>query len=86
MGGFLLFRYLPLRKRLRAVDEQRTALKLAIAKGEAEQQQLPLLKEQLRKTGEEIGDFDAKIPRKRNLGVFLQQVTNLMNEHNLKKT
>ena len=86
VGGFALFRYLPLRKRLQAIEERRTAQKLALAKAETAKQQLPLLAEQLQKTQEEIGDYDAKIPRERNhLGVFLQQVTNLMNEHDLRE-
>jgi Tfp pilus assembly protein PilO len=86
VGGFVLFRYLPLHRRLQAIEQRQTAQKLALAKAETEKQQLPVLTEQLRETQEKIGDYDAKIPRERNhLGVFLQQVTNLMNEHDLRE-
>ena len=85
MGGFVLFRYLPLQKRIKAVKQTSAAQRLAIAKGTVDGGQLPLLKEQLLKLQRKLGNYEANIPEQRALGVFLQRIANLMNEHNLRE-
>ena len=85
MGGFVLFRYLPLRERIRTVNRTKAAELLAVSKGQAQSRQLPVLEEQLLKLAESIGDYEARIPRERELGVFLRKIADLMNEHNLKE-
>jgi Tfp pilus assembly protein PilO len=85
VGGFVLFRYLPLQKKIKAAEQKRTAQRLAITKASVESGQLPVLKEQLLKLQRSIGDYEANVPRHRNLGGFLQRIANLMNEHNLKE-
>jgi Tfp pilus assembly protein PilO len=82
---FVLFGYLPLSKRMKAVNQAKTAQTLAIAKGAADSRQLPLLKEQLLKLQNKLGNYQANIPEKNTFGGFLGSVTDLMNENNLKE-
>jgi Tfp pilus assembly protein PilO len=82
---FVLFWYLPLRERTKAIKQTKTAQTLAIAKGTADSKQLPLLGEQLLKLQTELGDYEANIPEQRALGVFLHRIADLMNEHDLKE-
>lgn len=85
IGGGVLFRYLPLRKKVKAIKQTKTAQTLAITKGEAQSKQLPVLKEQLLKLKRVLGDYEAGIPVQRGLGVFLTKIANLMSEHNLRE-
>jgi len=82
---FVLFWYLPLCKRMKAVNQAKTAQTLAIAKGAADSRQLPLLKEQLLKLQNKLGNYQVNIPETNTFGGFLGSVTDLMNENNLKE-
>jgi Tfp pilus assembly protein PilO len=82
---FLLFWYLPLQKRIKAVKQTKAAQTLTIAKGTADSKQLPLLKEQLLKLQTELENYEVNIPEQRALGVFLRRIADLMNEHNLRE-
>jgi len=82
---FVLFGYLPLRKRMKAVNQAKTAQTLALAKGAADSRQLPLLKEQLLKLQNRLGNYKVNIPETNTFGGFLGSVTGLMNENNLKE-
>ncbi len=84
VGGFVLFRYLPLRSRLKAARQTKVAQTLTIAKGTADGKQLPLLKEQLLELQRELENYEANIPERSDIGVFLQRIAGLMNEHNLR--
>ena len=84
-GGFVVFRYLPLQKKMKAIEQRRVVQTIAIAKASAESEQLPTLREQLLKLQRTVGNYERQVPDRRELGVFLQQITNLMNEQNLKK-
>lgn len=85
VAGFVLFRYLPLRRRMKAAMQTKAAQTLTIAKGTADSKQLPLLKEQLLELQRELENYEANIPERSNIGVFLQRIAGLMNEHNLKE-
>jgi len=84
IGGFGLFRYLPLRRRMKAARQTKSAQALTIAKGIADGKQLPLLKEQLLELQRELENYEANIPERSDIGVFLQKIAGLMNEHNLR--
>lgn len=84
IGGFGLFRYLPLRRRIKALRQTKAAQALTIAKGTADGKQLPLLKEQLLELQRELENYEANIPGRSDIGVFLQKIAGLMNEHNLR--
>ena len=85
IGGFILFRYLPLRKRMKTAQEARAAQALGITRAEAQSKELPALKEQLQKLEAVAGKFHANVPRQRDLGTFLQYIAGLMNEHHLQE-
>lgn len=84
-GGFLLFRYLPLREKAEAVEQIRASQKIALIKESAQIRQLPAFKEQLLKLQAEVENYEANVPAQRDLGVFLSRVAGMMNEHNLKE-
>lgn len=82
---FMLFWYLPLQKRMKAVRQNKAAQTFTIAKGTADSKQLSLLEEQLQKMQAELGNYEARIPERIDIGVFLSRIADLMNEHNLKE-
>ena len=82
---FVLFRYLPLCRKMKVVNQVKTAQTLAIVKGAADSKQLPLLKEQLLKLQAGLGKYEANIPEQNTFGGFLGSVTDLMNENNMKE-
>ncbi len=84
VGVFVLDRYLPLRRRTKAIKQTVAAQTLAIAKGAADSKRMPLLKKQLLELQSELGDYEANIPEQRALGAFLHKLADLMNEYNLK--
>jgi len=84
VAGFVVFRYLPLRKKMQAVNEARAAQVLAVGKVRAESEQLPAFEQRLKQLNNKVGDFDAKIPNHRDIGAFLHEIAELMNEHNLR--
>ena len=85
VAGFVLFRYLPLRQRIKAVGQEKTAQTLAINKASMERVQLHLLREQLLNLQTTVENYKANIPAKNDFGVFLQQIADLMGKHNLRE-
>jgi len=85
IGGFLLFRYLPLRKRINAIEQTRVSRKAAADKALYQGGQLPALRRQLQKLKQLVGNYEAKVPSDNSLGVFLKRIANLMNEHDLRE-
>ncbi len=83
VGGFVLFRYLPLRSKMKAVRQINSAQALTIAKGAADNKQMLLLNEQLLGLQRELKNYEAKIPEQSDIGGFLHKIADLMNEHNL---
>lgn len=83
IGGFILLRYLPLNSEIKKIDEQMSAQRLVIAKGASDGEQLPLFEEQLKKLQGELESYERNIPEKRDLGLFLSRIADLMNENNL---
>jgi Tfp pilus assembly protein PilO len=81
--AFVVFRYIPLRRKILAIEKVKTGQTLVIAKGAADGKQLPLLNEQLLTLKDELGGYEAGIPDQRNLGEFLHRIADLMKEHNL---
>lgn len=83
VGVFVLFWYLPLRKKTDAVKQAKTERAFVIAKGTADTKQLPRLEEQLLKLQARLGDYEANVPDQRAHGVFLHRIADLMKEHDL---
>jgi Tfp pilus assembly protein PilO len=80
---FVLFWYLPLRRKTNAIEQAKTERAISIAKGTADARQLPLLEEQVLKLEARLGDYEANIPEQRAHGEFLHKIADLMKEHNL---
>ncbi|MFC1633900.1 type 4a pilus biogenesis protein PilO [Planctomycetota bacterium] len=85
MCVFVIFWYLPLRKKMGTIKQAKAEQVLTIARGMADAGQLPVLKEQLQEMRIELQGYEAKIPDQRDFGSFLGRITDLMNEHNLKE-
>lgn len=83
--AFVLFRYLPLCQRIKAVEQTKNAQKLAISRASMEKVQLPTFEDQLLNLQRTVGNYEANIPAQRDLGVFLQQIDDLMSKHNLRE-
>jgi Tfp pilus assembly protein PilO len=83
VGGFVIFRYLPLRSRMKALRQTKSAQALTIAKGAADNKQFSLLKEKLSKLQDKLNNYEANIPVNSDIGEFLHTIADLMNEHSL---
>ena len=84
VGAFVLFRYMPLQKRIKAVELRLAEARLAISRARHQSEQLPMLKEQLLRLQRTGRDYEANVPEQRDLGLFLHRIADLMNKHNLK--
>lgn len=80
---FIFFGSLPLRRRLEVIGQTRAALELNIANTAAQEKQLPLLREELLTLQRAVGNYEANLPTDPDLGIFLQQIANLMGRHEL---
>jgi Tfp pilus assembly protein PilO len=83
--GFVLLRYLPLQHRLKAAKERIVNAQLVISKASTEKEKLELVKQELLEAQAKVIDFDKNVPVQRDLGGFLQQITEMMTAHNLKE-
>ena len=82
---FVLFWYLPLRHRMKALEQVKATQTLAVARYDADGKRLPMLKEQVQQLSSKLGNYEAKIPQQGALGPFVRRIADLMNEHNLKE-
>jgi Tfp pilus assembly protein PilO len=83
VGGFVLFRYLPLHSRMRALNQIKSAQAQAIVKGDADNTRLSQLKEQFSNLQRDLENYEAQIPKSSDIGQFLHKIADLMNKHNL---
>ena len=85
IGGFVLFRFLPLHKKAEAAKQAKNTQNLIIAKGISDSEQLPLFMDQLHKLKTKLSNFEADIPMQRELGSFVHEIADLMNQYKLKQ-
>jgi len=85
VGGFMVFRYLPLRSKMKALRQKKSEQSLIIAKGAADNKQLFLLKEKFSELQHKLENYEANIPLNSDIGIFLHTIADLMNKHNLGK-
>jgi len=83
--GFVFLRYVPLKKKVAAVESRYLQVHNDITEAAVHRQQLPQLKHQLGELRESCGNYEQRIPGERELGVFLHTIARLMNRHNLKE-
>ena len=82
---FMLFWYLPLHKKMKAIKQAKAVQLLAIAKSAADSRQLPLMREQLLELQARLENYEVNIPEQNTFGGFLGRIADLMNENNLKE-
>ncbi len=85
VGGFVLFRYLPMQRKMKSLRQAHAAQMLAISRASAESRQIPTIEEQLLQLQRKVGNYERQIPTQREIGEFLQRIANLMNKHNLQE-
>lgn len=83
IGGFFLFRFLPLHKKVKAVKQTSSTQRMIIAKGISDSEQLPLFTDQLHKLKSRLSNYEANIPQQRDVGSFVHQIAELMNQYKL---
>ena len=82
---FMLFWYLPLHKKMKAIRQTKAAQSLAIAKGADHSKQLCLMNEQLQELQDKLANYESNIPEQNTFGDFLGRIADLMNENNLRE-
>jgi Tfp pilus assembly protein PilO len=82
--GFVLLRFLPLRREAKFLKEAYASQMLAMTRASDENRQIPAMREQLLDMQKAVGNYERQIPQQRELGEFLQKIADLMDENNLK--
>lgn len=82
--AFVLLRFLPLKRESEFLRKSYAEQMLAVSKATEESLQIPAAREQLLGLRAAVGNYERQIPSQRELGEFIQKVTDLMNEYNLK--
>jgi Tfp pilus assembly protein PilO len=85
VADFVLFGYWPSRQRLEILQQTRAQQKSALVLAEVHRPQLASLQSQLARCEEDLAAYRGRIPVQRELGSFLQQVSDLMTQHHLKE-
>ena len=85
IGGYVLFCYMPESRKMSIVKSARAEQNLVIAKGISDSEQLPLFTDQLHKLRNKLDNYEANIPKKKDLGLFLKKIAELMDDFDLKE-
>ncbi len=83
IAWFVLFSYVPLRKRMKALKQNRTVQQAFIDKVSYQRKQLPELKQRMLELQKTAEDYRTSIPAQRDLGAFLQGIADLMSDTRL---
>jgi Tfp pilus assembly protein PilO len=83
IGGFIFLKYLPLQRQIRAIELERTGIQHKVEQARIESEKLPALNEEVAELQGLVVKYKLKIPANRDLGSFLQEVADLMNQHEL---
>ncbi len=75
---FVFFQYLPLAERTKELRAANVKLLTENTAASTRQQVLPQRYEEIERVKKQVGDFDAKIPVGRSHGLFLQDLTSVM--------
>lgn len=84
VAGFVFFRYLPLKRKIKAVEKKKAEYVITLGKATAEGKQMAALKTQLAKMQTVAGNYNQQVPSDRDLGGFLHTIAKLMSAHELK--
>ena len=83
-GAFVLFRYIPVSKDMNEINDKRKEQNVIIAKGISDKEQLLLFEEHLQKLKKRLEHYETNIPKQKDLGSFLKEISALMESNNLK--
>ncbi|MHC4843062.1 MAG: type 4a pilus biogenesis protein PilO [Planctomycetota bacterium] len=83
IAGFMCFRYIPLRKKMKMIEKSREENQMLISRASIESHQFLELQAEMQRLTEKIESYRKMIPSSRELGGFLQEITALMDEHQL---
>jgi Tfp pilus assembly protein PilO len=70
---------------MKAVEQTKSTQRLAISRASVEKVQMPTFKERLLNLQRTVADYEANIPAQMDLGVFLQQMADLMSKLHLRE-
>jgi Tfp pilus assembly protein PilO len=83
VAAFVLLRYLPQHRKLAETKSEISCRTNVISQAGILQNKLDELTSQTSDLKNQVADFKTKIPENRDLGIFLRQIANLMDAHNL---
>jgi Tfp pilus assembly protein PilO len=81
--AFVFLQYLPLDKETKGLKAANTKLLAENTAAGVHLEVLPQMYKEIENIKEQVGDFDAKIPVSRLHGLFLQNLTSVMQKHGL---
>jgi Tfp pilus assembly protein PilO len=81
--AFVMLQYGPLLSSIRITQQVKAAQLSAETKTDEQAKRLPILRTQLEQMQAKVGNYDAKIPADRKLGMFLQEIADAMTKHSL---
>ena len=81
--AFVFFQYIPSTKAIKQAKQTKQQRLQDNEKALLASQQLPELKQRLAELRSQVGSFDEKLPKDRDHGSFLQEVTAIMTANNL---
>jgi Tfp pilus assembly protein PilO len=84
LAAFAMLLYTPLQKSLHGIKAVRSATAIIERSAREELSEIPQLRTQLAAMQVRVGNYDAKIPNDRQLGLFLGQIAESMNKYGLK--
>lgn len=84
IAGFTVFSYLPLARETISSRQARADYTVENSKVSAQKGQLPLICEQKAQLQAVVGNYDEKIPQQRRFAALWEQISEVMNEHELK--
>ena len=83
VGGFVFLRYLPLNNKISQIKEMEQQQLSAIKKADVEKAKLAALQQEKESTLGLLENYDLHIPVGRDLGGFLQEIADMMNDAEL---
>ena len=83
VADFIWFGYLPSQDRLKTLRQVRSLQALRIDQASHKRLQLPRLRERLSRGEAEIAQSEARLPRQKGMGQFLEDMSGLMAKHGL---
>jgi len=84
IAGFVVFRYVPVARRGRAVKLSQADQQALVANANARSSRLPILRAKAEQLRQQTAGYDVQIPQRRNFAGLWQQIADVMNRHNLK--